>query len=104
MNEKQYQYLVGIAIIILLVLVVYVSGRVSELEATVFGTGEAPGAALDEGDLLGYTYGAYDPNYYYGYAPYYNNDYTADVYNSYYGSDPYSSDYSADPYDAGYSY
>ena len=86
-NEKQYQYLVGIAIIVLLVLIVYVSGRVSELEATVFGTGEeAPGAgSIDESDLLGYTYGAYDPYYDYG------------GYDSYY--DSYS-----DPYDTGYSY
>jgi len=92
MTEKNFYYLIGIALVILLVLFVYLTGRVQDLEAAVFGGG-GPGA----GDLLGYDYDYdYDDPYYDPQSPAYG--YTADVYSSYYGTP--SPSYCAGYYDS----
>ena len=95
MEDNKFNYVVGIALIILLVLVVYLGGKVKTLESRVSNveafleTGsaaveelelEAPEleAGSDLDNLGGYTYGSFDdyyqPDYYdynYDYPEYY---------------------------------
>ena len=101
MTEKNFYYLVGIALIILLVLVVYLSGRVSQLEAAVFGEGALGGEGLGASTYDAYygsdPYYTYDYNYYPSYT-----DYSATLYDSYYGDDYYGDPY--DYYGSQYSY
>ena len=77
MNENKFNYIVGVLLIVLLVVVVYVGGKVNMIEDDLMVLSDRVDAI--EAVTLGYDYGLTDEELgYYG-----DEDYTASVYDSY---------------------
>lgn len=77
MNENKFNYIVGVLLIVLLVVVVYVGGKVNMLEDDLIALSDRVDAI--EAVTLGYDYGVDEELGYYG-----DEDYTASVYDSVY--------------------
>ena len=75
MNENKFNYIVGVLLIVLLVVVVYVGGKVNMLEDDLLSLSDRVDAI--EAVTLGYDYDADEELGYYG-----DEDYTASVYDS----------------------